>query len=147
MVIYLNPEPENNEEREAAFIEEIQSLPSKPRQSKRITLRDLVAKHYSILKPAHDRGNTYEELAIIFEKRLAVSISSGTLRKYMAYAKRQISMQIDDVEPSSLKLSESSSSQPASQDQPTLKTISLERRKRLFGDAQIDDIESEFENL
>lgn len=147
MVVYLNSQPENNEERETAFVERIQSLSSKPRQRTKTTLRDLVVKYYPILKPAHERGNTYEELALIFEEELSVSISSGTLRKYMAYAKKQVSTQIDAIELSSPAPSESRSSKPASQFQPKLKAISPERRKRLLSNTQVDDIESEFETL
>ncbi|MGI0485475.1 hypothetical protein ACN4EK_08575 [Pantanalinema rosaneae CENA516] len=118
-------------ERESAFLKELESLEAKPRRQQRSTLRDIVVKHYLILKHAQERGQTYDELALIFEKKLGVSIASGTLRKYMAYAKKYAA----------------NSPQALLQGQPKSTSMPPERREMLLRNSQYDDIESEFENL
>jgi len=148
MAMPLNLGGGDEAEREAAFIERVQSLPTKPRrQQKKTTLRDLVVKYYPILKPAQERGQTYEELSLIFEEELGVSISSGTLRKYMAFARTHSA---DETELPNLPTDGSTkvhSAPTALPVKPKSTAMSPERREALIRHSQSDDIESEFRNL
>ena len=148
MSIRPNAGTGDDAEREAAFLKRLESLEAKPRRrQQKATLRDLMVKYYPILKPAQERGQTYDELALIFEEELGVNISPGTLRKYMAYAKKYSSEQVSPVVKLTARPPTVSSAKPIPQVQAPPKGMSPERREKLFRSVQSEDIESEFENL
>lgn len=93
--------PENDEQ----FIETITSLPKKKR-SRGVTLQDLVTKHYVILKDAHERGYSYEELAPFFKESFGRVIKGDTLRKYMSRAKAELTNEGDIEKSPSQKTAE-----------------------------------------
>ncbi|OLP15918.1 hypothetical protein BST81_23615 [Leptolyngbya sp. 'hensonii'] len=148
MSIRPNAGTGDDAEREAAFLKRLESLEAKPRRrQQKATLRDLVVKYYPILKPAQERGQTYDELALIFEEELGVNISPGTLRKYMAYAKNHSGDNAALPKLSVAKPTNTRSPQVSLQVQPKSTSMPSERREMLLRNSQYDDIESEFENL
>lgn len=142
------PDDENQNER---LIEKLNELPKKTRRKKRKdTLQDKVIQWYPILKEAHDKGYTYEELVDFIQDEMGISIAAGTLRKYMAFAKRQQSEGQEVVRQKQKKTTQTPSSPPTSivaSQQPKRK-ISSQRFASLTGErSESEATEAEYENL
>ena len=97
------------------------------------------------LRIAQERGYTHEELAELISSERGIRITAGTLRKYMAQAKKDRGAV--SAEPSIPPTSPVSTLSNAPKFAATLspdRQESLTRRKPVSSD---DDIESQFSNL
>lgn len=126
---------------EAAFIEKIEGLDG-DKDSAKESLQGFVTKHYPMLKAARDRGNSYEEIARIFDKTLSVSIRPETLRKYMSQAKKKHS-----TKGSSEKVIQTSTRQSKPSLKTQTKSLSSERRASILSSRSSKDISNEFPTL
>jgi len=104
---------------------------------------ELIATWYPHLKSAHDKGYTYDELAGFIASEAEISITAGTLRKYMAKAKKE--QGTASAKPVN---SPPRSALPPIPQKPSPK-LSPDRQARLTNRQTIsdDDIESQFSNL
>ena len=127
---------------EADFIDNLNALPEKARSSKE-TLQYLVTKHYVVLKAAHDRGYSYEELTPFFKKFFHREIRGETLRKYMSRAKAEL-MNKGDKEKSPSKKAAKPHASPSKHGQ--LKPSKEELKDRVFSKPD-DKIKGKFQNM
>jgi hypothetical protein len=144
MAIPFLPNDDGESHREA-LLRKLAELPPKPRRnSKKATSMELVAAFYEHLKSAQERGYTYEELAELLSSEGSISITAGTLRKYMAKAKKE--QESDVREPAT---SPAKPALPPTTPQKASSTLSPDRQARLTRRTPEpdDDIESQFSNL
>ncbi|MBD2060310.1 hypothetical protein H6F88_30670 [Oculatella sp. FACHB-28] len=144
MAIHSQPASDDGENYQEAFFKKLADLPSKTRRNRtRSTHMELIATWYPHLKSAHDKGYTYDELVELISSEAGISITAGTLRKYMAKAKKE--QGTASAKPA--KSPSRSALLPAPQ-KPNPK-LSPDRQARLTNRKTIsdDDIESQFSNL
>ena len=130
-------------EAEAAFIDNIEGLEG-DKDSTKESLQGFVIKHYPMLKAARDRGNSYEEIAPIFDKTLGVIIRPETLRKYMSQAKKKRSAQ-DAKGTSEKSISVSTRESKSSHQKTQTQYLSAEREASILNSRTTKDIEDEFQ--
>lgn len=144
MAIPFTPISNSEEGKDAAFLKKLSELPHKPKRTrKQATLKEFVAKYYEHLNSAQERGYTYEELAELIFSWRGVSISAGTLRKYMAFAKKELKV----LQQIPLVHSSDKASTPLSFPSPTNLTPDRQARLTRQKPESEDDIESQFSNL
>ena len=132
-------------EKETAFIEKIERLEG-GKDSTKESLQGFVTKHYPMLKAARDRGNSYEEIALIFDEMLSFTIRPDTLRKYMSQAKKKRSAQ-DAQGTSEKSISVSTRESKSSHQKTQTKSLSPERKASLLSSRSSKDISNEFPTL
>lgn len=139
-----NPISEDGE-RSQALLKRLSELPPKTRRTrKQTTLMEQVAAWYEHLKSAQERGYTYDELADLISFEGGISITAGTLRKYMAKAKKE-----QKTASAELSIPPISSASPLPNSPKATSNLPLDRQASLTRreSAPSDDIESQFSNL
>lgn len=151
MAIHSQPASDDGENYQEAFFRKLADLPSKTRRNRtRSTHMELIATWYPHLKSAHDKGYTYDELAGFIASEVGISITAGTLRKYMAKAKKeQGTASAKPVNSPPRSALPPIPQKPNPIPQKSSPKLSPDRQARLTNRKTIsdDDIESQFSNL